>query len=137
VIAQSVSNQALAEAKLPGPPGAAGKAGTNGTARAYAETTTPGSGVTTVASRTKNFTGVTWSSTGIYCLVIDPATTIDPKKVAAVASPEASSTDHGGSAEVLGSPSATDCPASGSFEVKTYDAAGALSDNVTFNLIVP
>jgi hypothetical protein len=136
-IAHSVSNQALAEAKLPGPPGAAGKAGANGTARGYAETKTPGSTVALVTGRTKNFTTVTWKATGIYCLTVDPASGIDPAKVAAVASPEASSTDHGGSAEVLGAVDSTDCPGTGQLEAKTYKADGTASDNVTFNVIVP
>lgn len=143
-IANSISNRALAEAKLPGAPGATGKtgpAGKDGTARAYAETKTPGSTVALVTGRTKNFTAVTWSATGVYCLTIDPATNIDSSKVAAVASPEgAESSVHGGSAEVLGAASATDCtatPTTGQFEVKTYDSTGAASDGVAFNLIVP
>ena len=137
-IAQSVSNQALAEAKLPGAPGATGKTGSNGkdgTARGFAEIASPGASPTLVSGRTKNFTAVTQSGTGIYCLTLDTASNIDGSKVAAVASPEAGNTTvHGGSAEVQGA--ATDC-SSGQIEVKTYDGTGALVGTVAFNLIVP
>jgi hypothetical protein len=147
-IAQSVSTQALAEAKLPGPPGATGKTGSNGkdgSARAFAEVSTPGASPTLVSGRTKNFTTVIQSvagGTGIYCLTLDPASNIDASKVAAVASAEATnSTIHGGNVEVLGAVNTTDCPASpssGQLELKTYDAAGtSLVGTVAFNVIVP
>ena len=61
----------------PGPPGPQGPAGAAGSARAYARWVL-GTGL--VAAQTRNFTGVTTPSNGVYCLApaagIDPATTV-------------------------------------------------------------
>jgi hypothetical protein len=120
-----------------GPSGATGAAGANGTARAYAEVNDSSDNY--VAARTRGFTGTVVkpaSTTGIYCLTPDPSLGIDPGTVAAVAAPSfGNTTDHGGSAEVRGSPGGS-CSTS-DFSIHTYDAAGAPSDLVSFHIIVP
>jgi collagen triple helix repeat protein len=120
-----------------GPSGATGAAGVNGTARAYAEVNDSSDNY--VAARTKGFAGTVVkpaSTIGIYCLTPDPTLGIDPATVAAVAAPSfGNTTDHGGSAEVRGSPGGS-CTTS-DFAVHTYDSAGAPSDLVSFHVIVP
>jgi hypothetical protein len=123
-----------------GATGAAGPTGTtgaDGTARAYAEVNDSSDNY--VAARTKGFSGTVVkpaSTTGIYCLTPDPSLGIDPATAAAVASPSfGNTTDHGGSAEVRGSPGGS-CSTS-DFAVHTYDSAGAASDVVSFHIIVP
>jgi hypothetical protein len=123
-----------------GATGAAGPTGTtgaDGTARAYAEVNDSSDNY--VGARTKGFSGTVVkpaSTTGIYCLTPDPSLGIDPATVAAVASPSfGNTTDHGGSAEVRGSPGGS-CSTS-DFAVHTYNSAGAASDVVSFHIIVP
>jgi hypothetical protein len=119
-----------------GPPGAAGAPGAPGapgTARAYAEV--DGLGLALIAARTKNFTAVTRPATGVYCLTINPATGIDPRAVASVASVDfGASAPSTGVAEVRGS--GLGCPA-GRFEVETFDLTGAATNGIAFHLIVP
>jgi hypothetical protein len=121
-----------------GSTGATGPTGTAGTARAYAQVDSQSS--TYVAGRTKGFTGLVVrppgaGGIGVFCLTIDPALGIDPQTVAAIASPEATSNDHGGSAEVRGDASGS-CSA-GQFAVHTYDTAGVVSNTVSFMILVP
>jgi hypothetical protein len=120
-----------------GAPGAPGATGAPGTARAYAEVNNVSANY--VAARTSGFTGVVVkpvSTTGVYCLTPEPSLGIDPSTVAAVASPAfGNTTAHGGSAEVRGASSGS-CSAS-DFAVHTFDSAGAASDLVSFQIIVP
>ena len=120
-----------------GQPGATGANGPQGTARAYAAVNDSSDNY--MAQRTSGFTGSVTkpaSTTGIYCLTIDPALGIDVTTVAAVATPEfGNSSDHGGSAEVRGAGGGS-CTG-GQFAVHTFDSTGAASDEVSFHLIVP
>jgi hypothetical protein len=146
------STRALKMARKLGPTGPAGRTGGNGatgatgakgadgspgTARAYAQVNALT--ISYVDARTKGFTGSVAkpaSTTGVYCLTIDPALGIDPESVAAVASPEAGNTSsHGGSAEVRGL--ATGSCSVGAFAVLTFDSTGTASNSVSFTLIVP
>jgi hypothetical protein len=69
-----------------GATGVNGTNGTNGTARAYAYVSASG---VLDANRTKGFTAVTHtSSSGIYCVTLDPALGIDSTTVAPVVSIE-------------------------------------------------
>ena len=117
-----------------GATGTTGATGAQGTARAYAAVSDDTDNY--IAQRTSGFTGsVSRPITGVYCLTIDPALGISPPNVAAVATPEfANSSDHGGSADVRGT--GASCTA-GEFAIHTFDSLGAVSDEVSFHLIVP
>ena len=121
----------------PGQTGATGATGAQGTARAYAAVNESSDNY--VAQRTSGFTNSVIkpaSTTGVYCLAVDPALGIDPTTVAAVATPEfGNSSQHGGSAEVRGA-SGGSCTSS-QFAVHTFDSTGTASDEVSFHLIVP
>ena len=112
-----------------GPAGATGAAGTAGTARAYAEVddSTP----SLVAARTKNFTAVTRTDDGVYCLT--PATGIDhaqwrrpPRRISGSRTPTGSSWS-----------SAREATAAGQFEVETDDLDGDPTNDMAFDLVVP
>ena len=119
-----------------GQTGATGATGPHGTARAYASVDEGSNDY--IPERTSGFTGSVTkpgSTTGIYCLTIDPALLIDPTTVAAVASPEfGNSSAHGGSAEVQGGGGSCSL---GQFSVHMYDSAGVESNSISFHLIVP
>jgi hypothetical protein len=118
-----------------GQTGSVGPTGPAGTARAFAQVSPTGPSY--ASARTKNFSGSPGRpSAGVYCLIIEPATGIDPEAVAAVASPESgNSGDHGGSAEVRGA--ATGSCSAGQFAIHTYDSSGLASNNIGFTIIVP
>ena len=122
---------------VPGQTGATGVTGPKGTAIAYAAVNEGSNDY--IPERTSGFTGSVTkpgSTTGIYCLTIDPALGVDPTAVAAVAAPEFGNTSaHGGSAEVRGAGGGS-C-SGGQFSVHTYDSTGTASDSISFHLIVP
>jgi hypothetical protein len=113
-----------------GPQGPAGATGAAGTARAYAEVdnSTP----SLVAARTKNFTAVTRTDDGVYCLT--PAAGIDPRAVATSTAEDFGLSDTDGFVMVVGSGS--DCSA-GQFEVETDDLDGDPTNDIAFDLVVP
>jgi hypothetical protein len=113
-----------------GPQGPAGATGAAGTARAYAEVdnSTP----SLVAARTKNFTAVTRTDDGVYCLT--PAAGIDPRAVATSTAEDFGLSDTDGFVMVVGSGS--DCSA-GQFEVETDDLDGDPTNDIAFYLVVP
>jgi hypothetical protein len=113
-----------------GPQGPAGATGAAGTARAYAEVDdlTP----SLVAARTKNFTAVTRTDDGVYCLT--PAAGIDPRAVATSTAEDFGLSDTDGFVMVVGSGS--DCSA-GQFEVETDDLDGDPTNDIAFDLVVP
>ena len=113
-----------------GPAGEKGPAGAAGTARAYAEVdnSTP----SFVAARTKNFTAVTRTDDGVYCLT--PATGIDPRAVATSTAEDFGLSDTDGFVMVVGTGS--DCSA-GQFEVETDDLDGDATNDIAFDLVVP
>jgi hypothetical protein len=113
-----------------GPQGPAGATGAAGTARAYAEVddSTP----SLVAARTKNFTAVTRTDDGVYCLT--PAAGIDPRAVATSTAEDFGLSDTDGLVMVVGSGS--DCSA-GQFEVETDDLDGDPTNDIAFDLVVP
>jgi len=86
---------------------------------------------------TKNVTAVTRPAgepVGVYCLTL--AAGISPVDTHAVVSPEWSAST-GSDLSVFASNEVDDCP-QGTLEVRTYDLPGpALSDDVSFNIIVP
>lgn len=86
---------------------------------------------------TKNVTAVArpaGAPVGVYCLTL--AAGISPVDTHAVASPEWSAST-GSDLFVYASNEVDDCP-EGTLEVRTYDLPGpALSDDVSFNIIVP
>jgi hypothetical protein len=113
-----------------GPQGPAGATGAAGTARAYADVdnSTP----SLVAARTKNFTAVTRTDDGVYCLT--PAAGIDPRAVATSTAEDFGLSDTDGFVMVVGSGS--DCSA-GQFEVETDDLDGDPTNDMAFYLVVP
>ena len=120
---------------LQGQPGAKGAPGQAGFGRAYAtvERLTP----PTLQGDRKNVTAVTRTAgkpVGVYCLKLAPG--ISPVNAHAVASPEWSSST-GFDGIVMASNEILDCP-QGTLEVRTYDQPGPnLSNDVSFNIIVP
>lgn len=122
----------------PGTPGTNGINGTDGTngadgtARAYAQTAL-GNG-SLVAARTKNFDGISKPGTGIFCVHLAPGTGIDPDATPALAGVEFGNTTVAAFAETRASNGS--CSA-GEYEVRTFNAAGTATDNISFILIVP
>jgi len=124
--------------------GANGVNGTNGTARAYAEIQPRGSGGCPGASppqpcffdRDQGISSVTWTGTGVYCVV---APGIDSATVVPAVSVDWTETDNPeGNATALNS---TDCD-TGGFEVRTErinttTATAAADDNVAFDIVIP
>ena len=122
-----------------GDAGATGATGPAGTARAYARVNPFAvGGPAFVAGATRNFTGLTRPTTGVYCLT--PAAGIDPARTSPVVSPERSALPVGGGLLAYVSAARTGCPAT-AFQVETFDwvAGGdpAHSDQVAFTIIIP
>jgi hypothetical protein len=85
-----------------------------------------------VAARTKNFTAVTRTDDGVYCLT--PAAGIDPRAVATSTAEDFGLSDTDGLVMVVGSGS--DCSA-GQFEFETDDLDGDPTNDIAFDLVVP
>ena len=119
-----------------GPAGAQGVQGAAGTARAYAHVLHNSGSPTLDTAHTKNFTGVSLFSTGVYCLQAADG-------ISSAELPEVVSVDWGTS--IPSNPAAHAHPgfncAAGQFEVVTRDnsgaTAGAYASNISFYIIVP
>src|ERR1035437_6356285 len=115
--------------------GASGTNGAPGTARAYAHVL-PGPSPTFDAARTHGFSAVSHGgATGVYCLTPDAG--ISPASYPAVAVGEWG--DSGGSMPYLTQvdDGASSCPV-GDYEIQTLQGSSpALSDTVSFDVIVP
>jgi hypothetical protein len=116
-----------------GPQGVKGDPGEAGFGRAFATVLRSAE----FRGETKNMTAVTRPAAkpvGVYCLTL--AAGISPADTHAVASPEYS-TSTGYDLSVYVSNEVVDCPA-GTLEVRTYDLPGPnLSNDISFNIVVP
>jgi hypothetical protein len=112
-----------------GAKGDTGPAGVAGGMRAWAHVAAN----TTTALAALNVTAVTHPQTGTYCLT--PAAGIDPDQGPALVSPDAGHSTSTSLLTWVQFPRFS-CPA-GTFEVRTVDLAGAVSDTVGFVFAVP
>jgi hypothetical protein len=89
--------------------------------------------VTFNSARTRNFTAVSRPSTGLYCLT--PVATIDPATSPVYITVDWSNSA-GNSLAAFHRSAGVGC-AAGQFAVLTFDFAGALSNNVAFEVFIP
>jgi hypothetical protein len=102
--------------------------------QAYAQIQVAGAS-SLVAARTNGFSGVTRVGVGHYCVTLNADTAYDVQDVAAVATVEYGNSTGVGFVEVRGASACADIHKQ--FDVYTYDATGALSNQIAFNLVVP
>jgi len=94
-------------------------------------------GPSLVTDRTNGFAAVSRPATGLYCVTLDADSPFDPQDVAATATVEFGNSTNGmGFVEVRGANPLCPDPAH-DFEVHTFDAAGAPTNNIAFTLVVP
>ena len=88
-----------------------------------------------VAARTNGFSTITRTATGVYCIGLDADSLFDARDVAASVTVEYGNTVAAGFAEIRG---ASDCAdPQHEFEVRTFNLAGAPSNAIAFNIVVP
>jgi len=114
--------------------GTNGTNGINGTARAYG-LINPGTSPTLNASYTKDFTGVTHITTGVYCLAAEAGINPAGNPVFLTVEFVGTSSPREGTTATWYRP-AFDCPA-GAYEILTLRAGVGLVDNVAFAAMVP
>ncbi len=88
-----------------------------------------------VAERSNGFASVTRTAPGVYCVALVADSPYDTRKVSASVTVEYGNTTTAGFAEIRGASACADPKLQ--FEVRTFDVAGAPSNLIAFNIVVP